>query len=153
MSPTPDPSAPVSAGAVLRGALLGLGIVIPASVAIAVIDALVDDDGVRRGLNALLVVVLFVAYGIAGWRSSREEPLAPLTHGALGGVLTLGLWLPIRLVIFLVRGEDRDLFGGDDPVFTLGQLFGQTVIAAILGIVGGLVASGQARRRPIASDD
>jgi hypothetical protein len=61
--------------------------------------------------------------------------------GALSGLGVLVGWLPIRVVIWLVRDESRGLFTGDDAALRPGQVFGHVVIAAGLGMLGAFVAS------------
>jgi hypothetical protein len=77
-------------------------------------------------------------------------PDAPLTHGTLAGVGALVAWIPLRIAIWLVRDEDRGLFGGADPALRPGQLFGAVVIAAGLGLLGAYVAARRSTPSPAA---
>ena len=58
------------------------------------------------------------------------------------------LWIPVRIVIWLVRDENRGLFSGHSPALRPGQLFGHLVIAAGLGMLGGFLGARRSRRRP-----
>ena len=69
------------------------------------------------------------------------SPAAPLTNGALAGLGALLLWLPVRVLIWLTRDDNRGLVSGSDPVFRPGQVFGFLVISTALGMVGGYLAS------------
>jgi hypothetical protein len=133
--------------AVIRGALLGLALIIPITILGAVLDRAMDDfeDSGWRVLLALLIALAFVP---AGAYAARLARVAPLTNGALAGLGTFLVWLPLRLVIWVTRNGDRGLVSGHDPVFRPGQLFGFLVISTALGMLGGFLAS---RRR--APDD
>jgi hypothetical protein len=93
----------------------------------------------------LFAIALFAAYVLAGIVAGRRAPDSPLSNGLLAGIGALVLWIPLRVLIWLVRGESQGLFTGSDPVFTAGQLFGSVLFAAVFGLVGGLVGARQAR--------
>ena len=77
-------------------------------------------------------------------------PDAPFTHGTLAGIGALACWIPLRVLIWLVRDEDRGLFGGHDPALRPGQLFGAVAIAAGIGMLGGFLASRRRTGSPVA---
>ncbi|HMF84121.1 MAG TPA: hypothetical protein VKI01_12670 [Acidimicrobiia bacterium] len=141
MSP-PDVDAPATVRwpAVIRGALLGLALVIPITIVGAVLDRAMDDfeDSGWRVLLALLVAAAFVPAGAYAARLARA---APLTNGALAGLGAFLVWLPLRLLIWFTRNDDQGLVSGHDPVFRPGQLFGFLVISTALGMLGGFLAS------------
>jgi hypothetical protein len=131
--------------AVARGALLGLFVLIGASVIEAILDRNVDSFNDSGWIYPLFVAIL-VGYGLGGWLAGRMVPDAFLTNGALAGVGAFVLWIPVRIIIWLVRDENRGLFGGHSPALRPGQLFGHLLIAAALGMLGGFIGSRPAAR-------
>ena len=136
--------------AVLWGAVAGLVLLIATATLQAVLDRQIDGFD-ESGWRLVLFVVLVVAYGVAGWtgatRAREDGRDTPLTHGALAGLGALVLWLPVRAVIWLARDEDRGLFRGTTAALRPGQVFGQVVIAAGVGMLGGFLAARAASRR------
>ena len=126
--------------AVGRGALLGLLVLVAASVVEALLDRNVDSFRDSGWIYPLFVVILF-GYGLGGWQAGRLAPGAGLSNGALAGMGAFVLWIPVRIVIWLIRDEDRGLFTGHSPALRPGQLFGHLVIAAGLGLFGGYMAT------------
>jgi hypothetical protein len=147
-TPELDTRAAVRWPAVIRGALLGLALIIPITIGGAILDRSMDnfeDSGWRVPL-ALLIALTFVP---AGAYAARLARVAPLTNGALAGLGTFVAWLPVRVLIWLTRDDRPGLVSGRDPVFRPGQLFGFLVISTALGMLGGYLAS---RRRTRADD-
>lgn len=136
---------PVDVGAAAAGALLALGVIVPVSVVIAVLDH-AGGDGGSSGAAAIGMVGLLCAYAAGGWRSGSLAPDAPLTNGALAGLGAFALWIPIRIAIWAVRPDRAPLVGGTDPVFDVGSVFGAVVLASVVGILGALAAARKARR-------
>ena len=134
---------PVNRTAIVRGAAVGLALIIPITILGAVLDRALDDFE-DSGWRVLLAVLIAVAYGVAGWVAGRMSHY-PLTNGALAGVCTFVVWIPVRIVIWLLRDEHRGLVSGSEPVLKLGQIFGQLVLATAIGMLGGFIAD---RRRP-----
>jgi hypothetical protein len=126
--------------AVIRGALLGLALIIPVTIVGALLDRATDNfqDSGWRVLLALLIALAFVPAGAYAARLARA---APLTNGALAGLGAFLLWLPLRFLIWLTRNDDQGLVSGHNPVFRPGQLFGFLVISTALGMLGGFLAS------------
>ena len=145
------PHTPVDEGplvdwtAVLRGALLGLCVLIGASVVEAILDRNLDSFNDSGWIYPLFVTIL-VGYALAGWLAGRMVPDAFLSNGALAGIGAFVLWIPVRIGIWLVRDENRGLFGGHSPALRPGQLFGHLVIATGLGMLGGFIGSRRAAR-------
>jgi hypothetical protein len=131
--------------AVFRGALSGLCLLAAASIVEAILDRNVDNFNDTGWIYPLFVAIL-VGYGLGGWRAGREVPDAALTNGSLAGVGALVLWIPVRIGIWLVRDEHKGLFTGHSPALRPGQLFGQLVIAAGLGMLGGFLGARSATR-------
>jgi hypothetical protein len=126
------------------GALAGLLVIVPLTALRAVLDHQIDnfDDSAWVPLFA---IALFGAYVVAGVIAGRRTPETPLSNGLLAGVGALALWLPLRILIWVARGESQGLFSGSDPVFTATQLFGQVIFAAVFGLVGGLIGARMTR--------
>ena len=138
-----DGEHPVSGGAVVAGALVGLAVIVPVSVLLAVVDNQVTDFE-DSGWFVAFTLLLLLAYFLAGFRAGTLVPSAPLTNGMLAALCSVAVWIPIRIVVWVVRDGDRGLFSGDDPVLRLGQLFGTAVFAIALGAIGGLAGSRRA---------
>jgi hypothetical protein len=131
--------------AVCRGALLGLLVLVAASVVEAILDRNIDTFRDSGWIYPLFVAILF-GYALGGWQAGRLVPDAALTNGALAGIGAFVLWIPVRIVIWLVRDEHRGLFSGHSPALRPGQIFGHLVIAAALGMVGGWLGARSVRR-------
>ena len=136
-------------GAVVRGALAGLAVVVAVALLHAILDHEITDFD-ESGWQYPLFLIVLVGYGLAGWvgqwsSMQRGSDGTPLMVGALSGLGVLVGWLPIRVVIWLVRDESRGLFSGDDAALRPGQVFGHVVIATGLGMLGAFLASRIAR--------
>ena len=135
--------------AIARGALAGLGVVVAVAVLSAILDHEIADFD-HSGWEYPLFVLVLVAYVLAGWVGQwsaiqRGTEGTPLMIGALSGLAVLVCWLPIRVLIWIVRDESRGLFTGEDPALRPGQIFGHIVIAVGLGMLGAFLASRMAR--------
>jgi hypothetical protein len=122
--------------AVGRGALLGLLVLVAASVVEAILDRNIDTFRDSGWIYPLFVAILF-GYALGGWQAGRLVPEAALTNGLLAGIGAFVLWVPVRIAIWLVRDENRGLFSGHSPALRPGQILGHLVIAAALGMFGG----------------
>jgi hypothetical protein len=102
------PDAPVDEGrlidwnVVLRGSLIGLCVLGGVSVIVAILDRNLDSFNDSGWIYPLFVMIL-VGYALGGWLAGRLVPEAFLTNGALAGVGAFALWIPVRIVIWLVR--------------------------------------------------
>ena len=130
--------------AVLRGALLGLVVIVPVAVLYAVLDRAVDNFE-NSGWAPLFALAIVVAYVVAGVGAGRIALDAPLSNGALAGLGALVLWLPLRVLIWAMRDATNGLFTGTDPVFSASRLLGQAALAAGLGALGAFFASRKTR--------
>jgi hypothetical protein len=133
---TADGPAIVHWRAVGRGALLGLLVLVAASVVEAILDRNIDTFRDSGWIYPLFVAIL-VGYALGGWQAGRLAPDAALTNGLLAGIGAFALWIPVRIVIWLVRDENRGLFSGHSPALRPGQILGHLVIAAAFGMFGG----------------
>lgn len=132
----------VDGAAVVRGAAVGLVLIVPVTIVGALLDRSIDDFDDSAWRAALFVLIL-AAYFVSGWVAGRIAQ-APLSNGALAAVGAFVMWIPVRVVIWVVRDEHRGLVSGTEPVLKVGQVFGQLVLAAALGMIGAFLAS---RRR------
>jgi hypothetical protein len=146
-SPPADSGSPGGANwaAIGRGALVGLCVLVGASVVEAILDRSMDNFKDSGWIYPLFVVVL-VGYALGGSVAGRAAPGAPLTNGILAGVGAFVLWIPVRILIWLARDEDKGLFTGHSPAIHPGQLLGHLVIAAGLGLLGGWLGGRAAAR-------
>ncbi|MBI2168850.1 MAG: hypothetical protein HYU28_05020 [Actinobacteria bacterium] len=121
--------------AILRGALAGLGLIVPL-VAVQVIVTLVSEDDVSGGLVAVLFLGILLAFGVAGSRAGRRVPSDARRHGALAALAALIVWIPFRLALAA---------GGDDgnPLAGIGAA---AAFALVLGGLGGLWGARRARQ-------
>ena len=133
---------------VVRGALVGLAVIVPVTVLRVVLDREVADFDDSGWIYPLFVLIL-VGYFLAGWIAGRARPDSPMTHGTLAGIGVLVVWIPIRILIWAVREDDRALFSGDDAALRPGQVFGALVIAAALGMLGGWIGERFLRRKEL----
>jgi hypothetical protein len=131
--------------AVFRGAVVGLVVLVAASVVEAILDHNIDSFRDSGWIYPLFVAILF-GYALGGWQAGRLVPDAALTNGTLAGLGAFVLWVPVRIVIWLVRDEHRGLFSGHSPALRPGQILGHLVIAAAFGMLGGYLGSRAASR-------
>ena len=111
----------VDRNAVARGALAGLVVIVPVTVARAIASHGVADFD-HSGWAVLFFFFILGAYGIAGWVAGTSAPDAPLTNGALAALGAILLWLPLRIVIWVIRRDHHGLFTGSQPAITLGTV-------------------------------
>jgi hypothetical protein len=142
----------VEPGAVLRGALAGLFLLVPLSALRAVVDRETGDfDG--SGWVLVFGLAVLLAYVVAGAVAAYRAPATPLSNGTLAGLGAFVLWVPLRGLIWVARSESRGLFTGPEPVFTVGQIFGQLVFAAAFGLIGGFIGARMARSARVRNGD
>jgi len=137
--------------AILRGALLGLVVIVPVAVLYALLHRAVDDFQ-NSGWAPLFALSIVAAYLVAGVGAGRIALDAPLSNGALAGLGSLVLWLPLRVLIWAMRDATNGLFTGTDPVFSASRLLGQAALAVGLGALGAYFAARKARSRANQSD-
>lgn len=126
--------------ALVHGALAALVVIAP----LTVLRAIVDHNVARfdsSGWAPLFALGLLGAYVLGGWVAGREAHDAPLTNGILAGIGALVAWLVVRVAIWAVREPEKALFGGTHSVFTVGNLFGAVLFAALFGLVGAMIGA------------
>jgi hypothetical protein len=138
--PAAAPALAIDWRVVLRGALVGLAVIVPVTVLRVVLDREITDFDNSGWVYPLFVLIL-IGYAASGWVAGRARPDSPLTHGALAGIGVLVLWIPIRIVIWAVREDGRGLVNGDNAALRPGQVFGAFVIAAALAMLAATVAA------------
>lgn len=129
--------------AVGRGALYGLLALLPVVLATALAESNIDDFD-TSGWAAVAFLALMLCFGYAGWVAGTVDVEAPLTNGSLAGLGAFVMWIPLRVLIWAVRG-DQGLFGGDDPVFNPGAVLIFVVIAGVAGMVGAVISARRTR--------
>lgn len=135
----------VDTTAVVRGALAGLVVIVPVTVARAIVSHRVSDFDHSAWAVLFFFAILF-AYGLAGWVAGGSASRAPLTNGALAGLGALVFWLPLRILIWAIRHDHRGLLSGPRPAITVGELFGALVLGTAVGIIGALLGARRASR-------
>jgi hypothetical protein len=130
--------------AVTRGAAIGLLLFVPISALRVLIDHNVSDFD-HSAWAPLFALAIFAVYGISGFAAARIASDAPYSNGIVGAIGAFLLWVPIRILIWVVRDSDQHLFTGTTPVFTPARVLGQIVFAAALGAIGGVIAARRAR--------
>jgi hypothetical protein len=144
-SPAPANPPGIDWGAIGRGALVGLCVLVGASVVEAILDRSTDGFQDSGWIYPLFVAIL-VGYALGGFIAGRGAPASPLTNGILAGIGAFVLWIPVRVLIWLARDEDKGLFTGHSAAIRPGQLLGHIVIAAALGLLGGWLGGRAAAR-------
>jgi hypothetical protein len=142
--PAAEPSV-VQWNAVFRGATAGLFFLVLASIIEAILDRNIDSFNDSGWIYPLFILILF-GYMLGGFGAGRMVPQAALSNGLLAGLGAFVLWIPVRIVIWLVRDENRALFTGHSPALRPGQIFGHLVIAAGLGMFGGFLGARSIKR-------
>lgn len=135
---------PLHAEAVGRGAVAGFLALLPVVLVIAVLERQIEDFD-TSAWAAVAFVLLLAVFGLAGWVAGAAAPDAPLTNGSLAGLGTFVLWIPLRILIWAVRG-DQGLVSGDDRVLNPGAVLVLFVLAGSVGMVGAWLAARRARR-------
>jgi hypothetical protein len=124
----------VDKGVVVRGAGIGLAVLVPP---VAIVRALLGNDD-DSPLWTIVPLAFLLAFPLAGGVAARRAPTAPLAHGALAAAAAFGVALLGGIVRNLVAGWSMTL-----AAFVTGVLFWQ--IAISLGVLGAYLAG---RRRP-----
>ncbi|HEV3450115.1 MAG TPA: hypothetical protein VG869_02830 [Acidimicrobiia bacterium] len=138
----------VEGGAVLRGAAVGLALIVPVTIVRAVLERDVTDFSTSAWVYPLSALIL-VAYGLAGGVGGRTARAAPLQNGAAAAAGAVVLWVPVRVLIWVLRETDRGLLAGDRAALPPGQLLGALALAAVVGTVGAAVATRVRRAHPV----
>jgi hypothetical protein len=131
--------------AIGRGALLGLAVVAPASLAdLALSEAADIDEG---WLVFTLFAAILAAFFLAGYKAARSAEGSPYTHGALAGLAAFALWLPLRVATRALVGEQLLGREGDATLKIVEALVTAGLFATSFGIIGGFVAAMRNRRQ------
>ena len=130
----------VDGRAVLRGAAVGLAVIVPVTIVRAVVERHTTDFSTSAWVYPLSLLIL-LAYGLAGAAAGRSARVSPALPGALAGMGAVVVWVPVRVVIWAVRETDRSLVTGDRAALPPGQVFGALALAALVGAAGALLAA------------
>ena len=90
---------------VLVAGAAALGVSLASLVAYAVVDAIVSFDTDSNWPFAFYSVIL-LGMALGGWLAGRARPEAPLAHGSLAALGTMGVIAVISVVIDVVLGND-----------------------------------------------
>lgn len=139
------PGLDLDVGAVGQGAVLGLLVIAPVSLADIALSAV---DGLDEGVWVFFLFALILgAFFLAGHRAALRADGAPYTHGALGALAAFALWLPLRVATRALIGERLLGREGDAALDVVMAVATVALLSMSFGILGGLVASrGSARR-------
>ena len=126
----------IHSNALLRGAFVGLMLIVPISILVELLDRNVDDlEG--SGWMVIPFLAVLAAYVVSGRIAGGLAPDTPLTHGALAALISFGGWLLVRVTIPLVFGNDLG-FGGRAIVTN-------AMFATVFGVLGGALSMRDAR--------
>jgi hypothetical protein len=132
-------------GAVGRGALLGLAVVAPASLADLALSSVKDLD--EGWLVFTLFAVILGAFFLAGYKAATTAEGSPYTHGAVAGLAAFALWLPLRVATRALVGEQLIGREGDAAFKIVEAVVTAGLFAMSFGILGGFVGAVRNRRR------
>lgn len=132
-------------GAVGRGALLGLAVVAPASLADLALSSMKDVD--EGWLVFTLFAVILGAFFLAGYKAATTAEGSPYTHGAVAGLAAFALWLPLRVATRALVGEQLLGREGDAAFKVVEAVVTAGLFAMSFGILGGFVGAVRNRRR------
>lgn len=148
--PTAGTTRVVAPEAIGRGALVGFVALLPVVLVIALLERGIDEFD-TSAWAAVSFVLLLGVFLLAGWAAGTVRPDAPLTNGSLAGLGTFVIWIPLRILIWAVRGG-QGLVSGEDPVLNPGAILMAFVLAGTFGLLGALLAARRARRSAPAGD-
>jgi hypothetical protein len=136
--------------AVLRGAAVGLALIVPVTIVRVVLEHHGTDFS-SSGWVYPLSVLIVVAEAAGGLAAAWTAPGRPLVHGGLAGGAAVVLWVPVRIVIWGVREDGRGLFTGSRAALPPGQLVGALALGVVAGGLGGLLGRRVRRGRAVAA--
>jgi hypothetical protein len=132
-------------GAVGRGALLGLAVVAPASLADLALSSVKEVD--EGWLVFTLFAVILGAFFLAGYKAATTAEGSPYTHGAVAGLAAFALWLPLRVATRALVGEQLLGREGDAAFKIVEAVVTAGLFAMSFGILGGFVGAVRQRRK------
>jgi putative membrane protein (TIGR04086 family) len=118
------------------GVWVAVAVALPAVLVAQIADATSRGDDPPAIVYPLFVVTL-AGLGLGGFVAASKRPDAPLRHGILAALVAFAVMQGIGVVRNLVAGND---------IAVLAVAFNATV-AALLGLVGGLVADRRSAAR------
>jgi hypothetical protein len=136
--------------AVARGAAVGLAVIVPVTIARAVVERHVTDLSSSAWIYPLSILVL-VAYAAAGVAAARSAHQAPVLQGGVAAVLAVVAWLPVRVVVWAVREQGRGLVTGDRAALPPADVLGALALGLVVGMLGAVLAVRLARGHAPAS--
>jgi hypothetical protein len=130
--------------AVARGAAVGLAVIVPVTIARAVVERHVPDLSTSAWIYPLSILVL-VAYAAAGFEAARSAQQAPVLQGGVAALAAVAAWLPIRVVVWAVREQGRGLVSGDRAALPPADVLGALALGLVVGMLGAVLAVRLAR--------
>ena len=131
--------------AIGRGALLGLAVIAPASLADLAMSSVKDVD--EGWLVFTLFALILGAFFLAGYKAATTAAGSPYTHGAVAGLAAFALWLPLRVATRALVGEQLLGREGDAAFKIVEAVVTAGLFAMSFGILGGFVGAVRNRRR------
>ena len=134
--------------AVGQGALAGLAVIVPVTIAQEILLAVVDDPCTDPVVVPIFVLIL-AGFALAGYRAARSTFGAPYPHGLLAGLAAFAAWLPLKVGKTAVFGGSfiSDDCGADGGI--LPALIGGVTVALLamgFGILGTFLFVRRSRR-------
>jgi hypothetical protein len=125
--------------ALTRGALYGLAVIAPVSIAVEVLDAV---DVLSKGPVVFIPALAIIgAFFLAGFKAAQTARTSPFTHGALTGLAAFTAWLTLRMATHLVLGERLLGKEGDTALTVVLTVATVALLSMSGGILGALVAA------------
>ena len=133
------PAVEIDRKALTRGALYGLAVIAPVSIAVEVLDAV---DVLSKGPVVFIPALAIIgAFFLAGYKAARAARTSPYTHGALTGLAAFTAWLTLRMATHLVLGERLLGKEGDTALTVVLTVATVALLSMSGGILGALVAA------------
>jgi hypothetical protein len=143
--PTPGRDGLFDWNGVTQGLAAGLAVLALAGIASSVADRMSLADATKDGVDAVLVLVVMAGYSVAGTLAGRRAPRAPLANGWAAAVGAFAVWVPLRILIWALRGDDRALVSGHDAVFSFTGVYAEVLAATVFGMLGAWLAARRSR--------
>ena len=134
--------------AVGQGALAGLAVIVPVTIAQEILLTVVDDPCTDPVVVPIFVLIL-AGFAVAGYRAARATFGSPYPHGLLAGLVAFAAWLPLKVGKTAVFGGSfiSDDCGADGGI--LSALIGGVTVALLAmgcGILGSFLFLRRSRR-------
>ncbi|HEY6319523.1 MAG TPA: hypothetical protein VI462_16755 [Acidimicrobiia bacterium] len=136
--------------AVARGAAVGLAVIVPVTIARALVERHVNDLSSSAWIYPLSILVL-AAYAAAGVTAARAAHQAPVLQGGVAALAAVVAWLPVRALIWAIRENGRGLVSGDRAALPPADVLGALALGLVVGMLAAALAVRLARPHRSAS--